>query len=386
VFVPVDPASLPVVTTGTHSCTDTCSAPIGRYIAATQTDATGSFTLSGLPATATIPIAVQLGKWRRVVSVHIANPCGPNPIVDPTLRLPRSRAEGDLPQMAVSTGGAEDLGCFLTEIGLDPSEYGPPNLGQRLDVYQGVGGPGLTTGTAGNCTAAGCPLWASKSALEYYDIVLLACEGGENAQTKPAASLTAMHDWLGEGGKVFATHYHYYWFNHGPTDFQNVATWLGSSTGSEVGTWTIDTSFNRGQAFDNWLTSPAVGAATGTSISLSSVAASVGAVSSNATRWIYGPPMSLGALPDAGDETKYLSFLTPVGGSAVMTDAGESTIYCGKAVFSDLHASGNPSADVPGSCPTTALTAQQKALEYLFFDLSACVSNASVRPPPPPSQ
>ena len=29
---------------------------------------------------------------------------------------------------------------------------------------------------------------------------------------KPAASLLAMHDWLNEGGKALATHYHYYWF------------------------------------------------------------------------------------------------------------------------------------------------------------------------------
>ena len=32
-------------------------------------------------------------------------------------------------------------------------------------------------------------------------------------------------DWLNEGGKVFATHYHYYWFEHGPADFMGVATW-----------------------------------------------------------------------------------------------------------------------------------------------------------------
>jgi hypothetical protein len=89
--------------------------------------------------------------------------------------------------------------------------------------------------------------------------------------------------------------------------------------------------------------------------------------------------------PDAGDQTKYLSFLTPIGGNKVMTDAGESTVYCGKAVFSDLHTSGNPSADVPGSCPTSGLSAQQKALEYLFFDLAACVAPENVPPPTPPA-
>jgi hypothetical protein len=85
---------------------------------------------------------------------------------------------------------------------------------------------------------------------------------------------------------------------------------------------------------------------------------------------------------------KYLSLLTPVGGLAPAVDAGgESTAsYCGKAVFSDLHAGGTAllSAAIPGSCSTAALTAQEQALEFLFFDLSACVSNESLPPPPPP--
>jgi hypothetical protein len=59
-------------------------------------------------------------------------------------------------------------------------------------------------------------------------------------------------------------------------------------------------------------------------------------------------------------------------------------------VFSDLHTSGMPSGTVPGTCSTT-LTAQQKALEFLFFDLAACVAPENMpmpvptmNPPPPP--
>jgi hypothetical protein len=392
VYVPADPTKpLDTITTGTKSCS-ACTTQIDNYMALAVTDINGHFKMTGVPATTGVPIVVQIGKWRREVTLRSVTSCMDNPVPNPTLRLPRSKAEGSIPQMAVATGMADDLGCFLTEMGLDPSEYGAPNAGGRLDVYQGVGGPGLTTGTAGNCTTASCPLWANKPALEYYDIVLLACEGGENGNTKPAASIQAMHDWLSEGGKVFATHFHYYWFKNGPTDFQNVATWLGTSVGAGMGNYTIDTSFNRGQTFDNWLTSPGVGAATGTSIALSGVASSVGAVSSAASRWIYDPnPLSNLFNPDGGIQTKYLSFLTPIGGNKVMTDAGETTVYCGKAVFSDLHTSGSPSNDIPGACPTTGLTAQQKALEYLFFDLAACVAPENVpmptpppNPPPPP--
>ena len=96
------------------------------------------------------------------------------------------------------------------------------------------------------------------------------------------------------------------------------------------------------------------------------------------SRWIYDPSDS---------QTKYMSFETPIGGIKVAAnpDSGAPARYCGKAVFSDLHAGGAPSGDVPGTCKTTDLTPQEKALEFLFFDLSACVQDDAlpVMPPPP---
>ena len=132
--------------------------------------------------------------------------------------------------MAVVTGGADDLGCFLRGMGLaaiastlrSASGWRPS---RRVPGRRRAG----PDDRHGGCVRRGraCPLWASKPALEYYDIVLLACEGGEHAETKPSRLAPVMHDWLGEGGKVFATHFQYYWFKNGPTDFQNVATWTG---------------------------------------------------------------------------------------------------------------------------------------------------------------
>jgi hypothetical protein len=399
VFVPNSPAgTLPSIALGTKTC-NTCDVPIGNYVAVTTTDAKGHFTLTGVPATTHVPIVVQTGKWRREIFLSSVTACQDNAQPNGTLRLPRSRKDGvvaDLPQMALVTGGADDLGCFMRSMGIDPSEFSAPHAGGRLDIYQGAGGgslfgipiggaPGLTGGGAGNCSGASCPLWATKSALESYDIVLLACEGTETLTNKPTAGLNALHDWLGEGGKVFATHFHYVWFKDSPqTDFQGVATWLGVSSGSGSGQYAIDTSFPKGQTFAQWLQN--VGAATGTSIALNGVAKSVSSVSSSTTRWIYqGTPASPG-------DTKYLSFLTPIGGLPTPppdagTDGGaeqNGPQYCGKAVFSDLHAGGSPSGDVPGSCTNLTLTAQEKALEFLFFDLSACVAPDQLPPPPPP--
>jgi hypothetical protein len=402
VYVPADPTvKLTSIKTGTNSCS-ACTTQISNYMALAVTDVNGKFTMKGVPATTDVPVVVQIGKWRREVTLGSVTKCIDNTVKDGTLRLPQSKAEGDIPQMAVVTGGADDLGCFLRGMGLAASEYSAPNAGGRLDVYQGVGGPSLASATAGVCNSANtvCPLYASKPALEYYDIVLLACEGGEHGETKPSASLQFMHDWLNEGGKVFASHFQYYWFKDGPTDFQNVATWTGVSAGSGVGTYKVDTSFNRGMVFDEWLTGSGVGAATGTQIMLNGVADSVSAITADATQWIFdGYPNFLGTTTN---HPKYISFLTPIGGmkttatppadggteeggSAEGGSGSEAPTYCGKAVFSDLHTSGSPSGtSVPTSCPTT-LTAQQKALEYLFFDLAACVAPENAPPPTPPA-
>jgi len=51
------------------------------------------------------------------------------------------------------------------------------------------------------------------------------------------------------------------------------------------------------------------------------------------------------------------------------------------SAFANSHKEAPMLTNVAASAP---MTAQQKALEYLFFDLSACVSVDSVPPPPPP--
>ncbi len=391
VFIPNDPSTLPVITHGTKTC-NTCDVPIGNYVTATQTDASGSFTLKGVPVGTGVPITIQVGKWRRTVPVDIKNDCAANTVTGNALSLPSKRSEGDMPQMALLTGGLDNLGCFLSDIGIDASEFDAPHAGGRLDVYQGVSaplgvmigtGPGLSNGgTAGDCTTSSCPLWSSVSSLEAYDLVLLACEGDTYMTSKTAAQIGYMHSWLDEGGKVFATHFHYVWFQSGPADFTGTATWKGTSLGTGMGTYDLDSSFPKGLSYKQWLTNVGVMGASAGTIALNGVADSVGAVNSTAPqgtlRWIYDPSNN--------DDTKYLSFDTPIGGVAIDGGGAETKGYCGKVVFSDLHAGGAPTGDLPGACTAGALSDQEKALEFLFFDLSACVQDDKqpvVDVPPP---
>jgi hypothetical protein len=76
----------------------------------------------------------------------------------------------------------------------------------------------------------------------------------------------------------------------------------------------------------------------------------------------------------------YMSFNTPV--PVPVAD------QCGRAVFSDVHLSGtSDDTNFPSECANAddgTHAVNEKALEFLFFDLSSCVQDNSMPPPPPP--
>ncbi|HEX3344749.1 MAG TPA: hypothetical protein VHS09_09265, partial [Polyangiaceae bacterium] len=79
--------------------------------------------------------------------------------------------------------------------------------------------------------------------------------------------------------------------------------------------------------------------------------------------------------------TMYFSFDTPVG-AAVNPSTGQPN-YCGRAVFSDLHVGGasTDTQNPPTGCAAGQLSPQEKALEFMLFDLSSCVIPDTVAPP-----
>ena len=177
-----------------------------------------------------------------------------------------------------------------------------------------------------------------------------------------------MYDYVNMGGKIFATHFHYTWFKNSPQgDWQSIANW-GSGGGGGVGAvHDIDMSFPKGQAFGEWLFNTNASTTLG-KISLTEIRDSLSTVNAPAQSWI----------TQGANKVRYFSFNAPT--SAPPED------QCGRSVFSDLHVTGMSAGggNFPNGCPAAGgLSAQQKALEFLFFDLSACVQGDDTPPEPP---
>jgi hypothetical protein len=83
----------------------------------------------------------------------------------------------------------------------------------------------------------------------------------------------------------------------------------------------------------------------------------------------------------APKSVQYMSFSTPIGVPEEQA--------CGRAVYTNLHVSaidnvgkGAP-PPFPSACPERDLSAQEKAVAFMLFDLSACIQNDDVPPEPP---
>jgi hypothetical protein len=385
VYVPNEP--LAALTRGA-SCDDCDSLYTGHPIAATLTDSSGSFVLENAPVGSDIPLVVQIGKWRRQLTIPSVAACTDNPQPDGMLRLPRNQAEGDIPEIAIATGSADTLECLLRRVGVDASEYVPGAGGSgrihifagsaRVDDGGGGGGEDVVPNTAPPSPMASAALWNSLDSMLPYDIVLLSCEGQETL----SMNQQVLHDYANAGGRVFASHFHYSWFNTGPFGAENLATWttgsndLGNISASIVTALPDGQPFPKGQALLEWLGT--VGALQGGMLQIEEARhnADPAPGMSPVQSWITA------ASGEAPGAIQYFSFNTPI--SAALTP---DAMYCGRVVYSDLHVGAASRDDqelpVPTGCTDRELSPQEAALEFMLFDLSSCLTPDDTPPRPP---
>ncbi len=382
VYVP----NAPVLAITNGATCDKCAGGTlsGDPLVATLTDASGQFSLENVPVVDDMPLVIQVGKWRRQIVVPKITACADTPLLDKNqTRLPKNATEGDIPLIALTTGGADTLECLLgkNKIGLDDSVFSKAGGPGRVHLYQGKGSGGnpttkfagaLADGGAdgGSSLALAETLWSTPANLQKYDIVLLSCEGDTFAAEKPAAALDAMKSYTTNGGRVFASHWHNYWFTQ---RFASTGPWIDRLSPPNPSVATIDTSFPKGVALRDWLVSN--GSKTPGTVSISEPRHNLDApvTAGQAQGWLTMPnPLDAGTII----ATEYMSFNTPLGVPEKQ--------QCGRAVFSDLHVgSDTPGLDYPLGCTSVGLTEQEKILEFMLFDLSACISDDRTPPPPP---
>jgi hypothetical protein len=375
VTVYVNNAAVAAITTGA-TCDRCADALTGQPIAVTATDTQGHFVLENVPTGTNVPLVIQTGKWRRQIVLPSVTACTDNPITDVTqTRLPRNHTEGDIPRIALTTGGADPLECLLRKIGIEDSEFTPAGGAGRVHLYAGTGGTNkFATGTAlTNATN----LWNTKESLGMYDVVLLACEGGQNIGTKSVAARQALVDYTAVGGRVFASHWHNVWLQHGPTPWPDTAVWNFQQDLVSPVITKIDQSFPKGQALADWLVNVG-GSTTKGDLSVKGAQHTIDSVDTSLVqRWIYADNVK-----DKDKKTvsavQYFAFNTPI-------DAASSDMQCGRVVLSDIHVSSGDKVNTsfPNGCVTSDLSPQEKALEFMLFDITSRVCDDKMPPEPP---
>jgi hypothetical protein len=385
-----------------NSCPQ-CGADVtGNPLVSTYTEYDGTFTLSNVPsppAGQTLPLVIQLGRWRRQLAISPPAACAMNAIGD--LNLPRNHTEGDIPLTAISTGAVDALECVLMKMGVDQAEFTSSMAVPSGRVHVYAAGPGTALPTnppsgpgayianpnsnANPPAAISTPesaLMATGGSYMNYDQIMLPCWGApvdfKPADTNNMRSLDEpgnLITYANSGGHFFATHYSYTWLvNNG--EFNNVAVWDPNYNNPQNVTWTLNVSktppvvpapmhagifwqwLNLVQALSNFnLATPPQNP----QVAITAPRHDADGVAGGSVDWIGGTdPQKNTPL------VEHFTFNTPVGGAS----------QCGHAIFSDFHVANETntnSTPFPQEC-TKTFSAQEKILEYMIFDLASCVT------------
>jgi hypothetical protein len=345
----------------------------------------GQFTLLNVPAGDNIPLVITSGKWRKQLVLPRVEPCAAMQLADADTTLPRDATEGDMPRIAITTGQADSLECLIRKLGISDKEITSDQGPGRVHLYHGMLGKdhfkaGFPGGSGAFTDAQ--MLWGNLEKMKGYDIVMFSCEGAPYALTKPQAAMDAVKQYADAGGRLFASHWHNLWIEGSydedqpqrPAVWPDIASWTNQEDELEGGTSSrIDELANpKGSAFATWMLNVGGSSERGhIQLQDEGFSEEFGRVMSTgrstcsavdpakAERWVY--------LPDQGGGTQNFQFTTP-------NEVAEQE-RCGKVVFSDMHVSGSSGdGEYPESCGmSNELTPQEKALAFMFFDISSCV-------------
>ena len=366
------------------TCDQCGSLVTGSPVAITLTGPDGKFELDNVPVGPNIPLVIQVGKWRRQVTVPFnVQGCQSQPITDVgLLRLPRNQGEGDLPQMAIATGSADRFECLLQKLGISLSEMTHPGGSGRLHFYKDNG---LNNDAGFQPVTA---LIGDAGTLGRYDVVLLPCIGSEKFGSSPGATERAwtrnLIDYTGAGGRLFTTHYGYVWMAYAQQPFPSTANWTPDPAPfqrlpPDPFTVTVNQAFPKGDAFAHWLWDAGASTTFG-QLDVAETRHDVSGTDGGTTTWL----SAQNPTNNAGLSVQHLTFNTPYNPPPLPD--GDAGTQCGRVVFSDFHVTASaliPSGrngTFPHDCAGGPMTPQEKALIFMLFDVSSCVQSDQIAP------
>jgi hypothetical protein len=406
---------------------DSCSSQAtGSPLISTRTDFKGNFTLTNMPyvATGTIPLVIQSGRWRKIIQIT-TNRCAPKslgtawpqaPTANNTTFGATQTASNNIPKYAVTSGTLDSLQCLLRKIGIADSEFGKYPAAARVHVYNGYGGTTAFQNNFNGCTAGACTLDNEKvlygnvnggtagvtdtGRIYKYDGVVLSCEGDSyHSFIGPDQNLQNYVDevrsYVDNGGKLFGSHWHHYWLEHGtapfgvttgatPPDLAKIDN--GGADLSNPILANINTGFPKGATLADWLvnthtldgTTPqahgVMKIGTGTAAD-DEAKHTIDTVDTNRVNDWINIPAGTGA-NHTGNSTpsvQYFDFFTPIAAAGQPTPSPQ----CGRFVNSDLHvasAVSNSGTFPNNNCgSSTSMTDQERVLAFMLFDLVSCI-------------
>ncbi|MEP7052936.1 MAG: carboxypeptidase regulatory-like domain-containing protein [Pseudomonadota bacterium] len=388
VYAPTS-AALPPFTHGVQR--EKCTDPVPARAVALS-DSAGHFVLDNVPSGSDVSLVVQVGKWRRLTTIPRIEPCQDNVLTDrdkDLTRLPRAQSEGDIPKIALSTGHSDALECLLRKIGIADSEFTTDAGNGRVNLFVGcISSDGTELPTDQFSAELGGGHFPSTNALfdtnelSDYDALIFSCEGHKCDTIQTPTNIAKLNEYENIGGRVFLDHDHYNWLNHANAPIEKAASFSsGPDVPSPLVTQINTKNFPKGEAFADWLLNVHASATRGELDIYGARTSSTGLDSNRAQSWIYSePPGPVGFF--------YFTIGTPVAAED-NTPAPEAW---GRVVFTDLHVSAQgvsadfsrETAPFPSGCLSTELSPQEKALEFMLFDLTSCVQKENAMPEPPP--
>jgi hypothetical protein len=386
-------ALTPLTDNGATPQCDTCESIMSPNYGVVYSAVDGTFTLpvniSG--GTSNIRVVVQSGRWRREFTVPSVTACGNTALPAGTARLPRNRAEGDIPKMAIARANQESLECLLVKMGVSTSEFAPYQAtppAARIHLFRN--NSGITTTPAAPAMLAN--LVGNAATLNSYTAVFMPCGAGSDVTLggTTGAQRANVASYADQGGHVF--------INHIPggafIEQQLAATgWPGTTTSSVapaandpcgsppcVAKTKLLTGTNGPNQLAAWMALPTVGGTLTYGSPYYKVDYAKNMIravnATTAIEWARGLTTNNWAATPAGDYTMVYSFETPV----------NAATKCGRVIYNDMHVSpsrGTQGMAFPAACSSAPLTEDEKAFEYMIFALTACAVGTPPVPPPP---